>query len=114
MEIRNTTRGTTLADRATRADGWMQRLKGLLGRDSLQAGEGLHIDPCTSIHTFFMRFPIDVLFIDTEGMVVRAFESIRPWRATRMYPKARSVVELPVGTLKATETYEGDVISFSE
>lgn len=114
MVITNATRGTTLADRGWRAAKMLERLKGLLGRSGLEAGEGIHIEPCNSIHTFFMRFAIDVLFLDRAGTIVRAFEAIPPWRLTRIYPKAHSVVELPPGTLAATGTYEGDRVVFGQ
>ena len=86
------------------------RLRGLLGRDSLPDGAALVIEPCTSIHTFFMRFSIDAAFLDRAGRVVRAISNLRPWRATRIYPKAAMVVELPAGTLRRTDTREGDAL----
>jgi len=112
MQILNATRGTTLATEASRATGVFERMKGLLGRASLAEGEALQIDPCNSIHTFFMRFPIDVLFVDKEGLVLRAFSAIRPWRLTRVYFQAKSVIELPAGTLEKTQTFEGDRIQW--
>lgn len=108
----NESNGRTLADRSERAAGVLQRMKGLLGRDGLERGEGLHIVPCNSIHTFFMRFSIDVLFLDHEGTVLRALDAIPPWRATRVYAKARSVLELPAGTLAETSTRAGDRVAF--
>jgi uncharacterized membrane protein (UPF0127 family) len=114
MVITNATRGTTLANRGWRAAKALARMKGLLGRSGLEAGEGIHIEPCNSIHTFFMRFAIDVLFLDREGKVLRAFEALPPWRVTRVYARARSVVELPPGTLAATGTYEGDQVVFGQ
>ncbi len=90
------------------------RLNGLLGRDGLAEGRALVIAPCTSIHTFFMRFTIDALFLDDSGRVVRAIGSMRPWRATRVYPTAALVVELPHGTLARTGTLEGDLLAFEE
>jgi len=114
MRILNATRDTTLAEKGWRAAKVLERMKGLLGRDGLEDGEGIHIDPCNSIHTFFMRFPIDVLFLDKEGVVVRAFEAMPAWRMTRVYAKAKSVVELPAGTLARTGTYEGDRIVFGQ
>ncbi len=110
MEFRNATRNTILATRGWRATRAFERMKGLLGRDGLEEGEGIQIDPCNSIHTFFMRFPIDVLFLDRDGIVIRAFAAIPPWRLTRIYGRARSVIELPAGTLERCETYEGDRI----
>ena len=90
MRVINRTRGTLLADRAGEATGMWDRMKGLLGRDGLPVGEGLLITPCNSIHMFFMRFPIDALFLDAQGTVVKLFAALPPWRATRIYPRART------------------------
>jgi len=113
MEILNESRGTVLAHAATQARRPLERMRGLLGRAGLEAGEALIIEPCSSIHTFFMRFPIDVAFLDAEGRVLRALCDLPPWRATRIYPRAKRVVELPAGTLAQTETYEGDLLTFA-
>ncbi len=99
-----------LATRGWRAKKAFERMRGLLGRDGLEEGEGIQIEPCNSIHTFFMRFSIDVLFVDRDGVVIRAFSAIPPWRLTRIYGKARSVIELPPGTLERCQTFEGDHI----
>lgn len=108
LRIINKTRGTLLADRAEEATRGLQRLKGLLGRRELPVGEGLLITPCNSIHMFFMRFAIDALFLDAEGTVVKLFAALPPWQATWIYPKARSVLELPAGVAAASGTLEGD------
>ncbi|HEY0840385.1 MAG TPA: DUF192 domain-containing protein [Vulgatibacter sp.] len=107
-----TSRGAVLATRARLASSLRERLRGLLGTPALLAGEALHIEPCNSIHTFFMAYPIDVLFLDREGLVVRAIHSLRPWRATLPCLRARSVLELPAGTLLATGAGEGDRLRF--
>lgn len=99
--------GRTLASRVERADDAASRGKGLLGRDSMGAGEGLWIVqaplarlvPCPTIHTFFMRFPIDVLFLDGSLRVVRAIEHLSPWRLSPWVPASRSVLELKAGAL---------------
>lgn len=83
--------------RLQRADRMWSRMRGLLGRRSLAADEGLWIDPCTSIHMFFMRFPIDAVFIDANRQVVRVYSDLRPWRMARGGRFARSVLELPQG-----------------
>ncbi|HEY3447019.1 MAG TPA: DUF192 domain-containing protein [Myxococcales bacterium] len=109
----NTSQGNAVvADKVELAATWTSRLKGLLGRDALPEGAGLHIDPCNSIHMFFMRFPIDVAFLDPSGKVVRAIHSIKPWRATKVYFDAHSALELPAGTLVRTGVHEGDVLRF--
>lgn len=101
-----------LADQAEEASGFFTRLIGLMGRRDLPLGQGLHLLPCNSIHTFFMRIPIDALFLDAHGAVVKVFPALPPWRLTGIYPKVRSVLELPAGTLRASGTAEGDEIVF--
>jgi len=110
--VYNQTRGSQLADKAEEAATAMKRLKGLLGRESMTPGEALHIAPCNSIHMFFMKFAIDVAFLDRERKVVRAIHTIKPWRATRIYFDAFSALELPAGTLQLTGTEEGDLLRF--
>jgi uncharacterized protein len=110
VRLINRRTGAVLADRVERAATMRARLKGLLGRTGLSPGEALCIDPCSSIHTFFMKFPIDAAFLRRDGMVVRALPGMRPWRASRIYPFAAMVIELPAGTLTRTATREGDVL----
>jgi uncharacterized membrane protein (UPF0127 family) len=112
LTVRNLTRDTLLANRAERAQSFAARFVGLMGRRELPYGHGLWIDPCNSIHTFFMRIPIDVLFLDREQKVVKAFEAMVPWRMTSIHFKARTVLELPAGTLSASQTGEGDQLDF--
>jgi uncharacterized membrane protein (UPF0127 family) len=112
MRLVNRTRGAILADRVERAEGVLDRMRGLLGRTALGDGEALAIAPCSSIHTFFMKFEIDAVFLDRGGRVVRALAGLRPWRATRFHPRAEQVVELPAGTLERTGTREGDQLAF--
>jgi len=108
--LRNPRTGGVLADRMERASTALARMRGLLGRSALGEGEGLLIDPCAGIHTFFMRFAIDVVFLSRDLRVVRAIAELRPWRATRLYSRAAMVAELPAGTLLRTGTREGDVL----
>jgi len=111
-KVNNVTRGRLLADRAERASSFVDRFMGLMGRRSLAFGEGMHIAPCNSIHTFFMRIPIDVAFLDPEGLIVKQIPAMPPWRVSSVYFKAHSVLELPAGTLAASETREGDRLTF--
>jgi uncharacterized membrane protein (UPF0127 family) len=75
------------------------RFVGLMGRPSLERGRGLWIEPCNSIHMFFMRFPIDVLFLDRQRRVKKVMLELKPWRVSPIVFGARTVVELPAGTL---------------
>jgi uncharacterized membrane protein (UPF0127 family) len=79
-----------------RAASFGARLIGLIGRSSLARGQGLLIEPCDAIHTLAMRFPIDVLFLDQDGCIVRIDHDVRPWRM-RICPGAHAVVELACG-----------------
>jgi len=111
MEIfRNQTRATVLSDRTRIADTALSRMVGLLATRRLEEGEGLWISPCTSIHTAFMRFTIDALFLDRAGTVLRAVERMRPWRLTSIIWRAAGVLELPEGRISATGTCPGDVL----
>lgn len=112
LVVRNLTRDTLLASRAERAASFYSRFVGLMGRAALPFGEGLWIDPCNAIHTFFMRIPIDAVFLDPEQRVITTLSALVPWRATRIYRKARTVLELPAGTLTASRTAEGDQLEF--
>jgi uncharacterized membrane protein (UPF0127 family) len=112
VRLVNRTRGAVLADRVESAARMRDRLRGLLGRAALGRGEALAIRPCASIHTLFMRFAIDAVFLDRRGRVVRALPGLRPWRATRFHLRAEQVVELPAGTLARTGTREGDDLEF--
>lgn len=114
LTVRNATRGTILADRAREAKTFGTRFLGLMGQRSLRAGDGLWIDPCNSIHMFFMRFPIDALFLAEDGTVVKRIDALPPWRVTSIYRKARSVLELPAGVAAASLTSEGDRLLFGE
>lgn len=114
MRIQNDTRGTQLADRAWAARGFWPRLVGLLGRSQLEPGEGLLIEPCSSVHTAFMRFTIDVIYIDREGVVVKLAPGMRPFRMSMVMRGARSVVELPSGTIEETGTSAGDQLTFED
>lgn len=106
----NCTRRAELAGDAAVASSWWRRGIGLMGARALDPGGGLVIVPCSSIHTWFMRFPIDAVFVAADGRVVRVGHAIRPWRAGPIALSARFVVELPAGTLKRTGTVVGDHI----
>src|SRR4051812_28860296 len=106
----NESKGQLLAQRVTVASSLWARGKGLLGTASLAENEGLWITPCRSIHTFFMRYPIDVLFLDGQGVVV-ARSTYPAWRVSGWYRTAAGVLELPAGTLERTRTEVGDKVT---
>ena len=108
MTLVHCSSGAVLASQVRRAASLKERLIGLLGSDGLPEGEALVLEPCSSIHTFFMRFPIDVAFLSPDGRVLKLYKALKPWRATRLYPSAAMAVELPAGTCERTGTREGD------
>ena len=104
MKIINKTENTTIADNATLADSFGSRMVGLLRHSTLNSGEGLIITKCNSIHMFFMKFPIDVIFLDKNNIVVGLVENILPNRLSRIYWKATTAIEVPVGVISASKT----------
>ncbi|HHX38744.1 MAG TPA: DUF192 domain-containing protein [Armatimonadetes bacterium] len=114
MLARNCTRNVIIADDVCVARSWWSRFRGLMLVPMLAAGKGLLIERCRSIHTHFMRFPIDALFLDRDGVVLATVEGMRPWRIGRYYPRACAVLELPAGTIASTETRPGDRVCFEE
>lgn len=110
-EVINKTRGTLLAKRCFVAITMFERMKGLLGTRELQDGCGMLILPCSSVHTFFMRYPIDVAFLDKQMRVVQMVSSLPPWRAfISMGSGAKIALELPSGKLAETNTSIGDAL----
>jgi uncharacterized membrane protein (UPF0127 family) len=105
----NVTKGTVVAERVVWATGAAKR-RGLLGRDSLAASEGMYLVPCQWIHMFGMRFPIDVAFLSSEGRVLAVHHALRPNRLSRPVLRADGVLELAAGVLRATNTRVGDMI----
>lgn len=82
------------------ADSFFARARGLMGRKSFEGFDGMMIYPCNSIHTFFMHFPIDVIFLNGNYEVVKVLESLKPWRITAPYWGATQVLELAAGTIQ--------------
>ncbi len=102
--------GVTLIPNVEVLAGTFERMKGLLGRDDLPFGSAVLIKRCSSIHTFFMRFPIDLVFLDADGAVVRLVHSLRPFRMAWGGGKARSVLEATAGTIAKLGIARGDRI----
>lgn len=105
----NETREQDLATQLEVADNSYTRRKGLLGRDSLPVGAGLWIFPCESVHTFAMRFPIDLVYLDRNHIVRKVRSNVPPRRISACFT-AHSILELPAGTVVATGTQPGDRI----
>ena len=105
-----TSTGTTVAGSVAMAETPWQRFVGLMGRRELAADAGLCLRPCSSIHMFFMRMAVDAVFVDKDGVVVRIYASLRPWRMTRVVRKAKACIELPAGTAASASLQVGDSV----
>ena len=111
---RSATRGELLADRVQVADRTWARLKGLIGKSSLDSGEALLLTACQAVHMYGVRFPIDVVFLDESGTVVATYEELMPGHRTSVHREAYYALELPAGTVRRTGTALGDRVHLDE
>lgn len=88
---------------------WLQRARGLLARPALQAGQGLLIEPCSSVHTCFMTYPLDLVFVDRQQRVLGWRAGLKPWRAAGLRG-AHATLELPAGSLERLQLQVGQVL----
>jgi uncharacterized membrane protein (UPF0127 family) len=111
----NRTRTTYLATNLLIARTHWSRFRGLMATDSSQfpRGVGLWIRPSHGIHTFAMRFPIDAVYLDREGIVIHIEEDLKPWRLAAVRVQAASVLEVPTGTIRESQTVLGDQVDIS-
>ena len=105
--VRNRTRNTILADAAEVADTSEKRRTGLLKHERLDPGQGLWIVPCESVHSFFMKFAIDLVYLDRNSRVRKIRHRMVPWRVSACL-SAHSIIELPAGAVAASGTQAGD------
>ena len=108
--MRNQTRKTVLADAVEMADTSAKRRTGLLKHERLEPGEGLWIVPCESVHTFFMKFPIDLVYLDKGRKVKKVRHAVPAWRLSACL-FAHSVLELAAGTARQSGTERGDELA---
>jgi len=111
MRVKNATKNTVLAENAAVANTSATRRRGLLEREDFPRGEGLWIVPCEAVHTFWMKFPIDLVYLNKRKQVVKVRHAVPPWRISACL-RAHSVLELPPGTARETETEPGDQLEF--
>ena len=105
--------GVSVAERLLPAFDSETRRTGLLAHDSLPAGTAMIIAPTNAIHTFFMRFALDVLFVDKSGVVLKARAGLGPWRMSAAW-RAHAVIELPAGSLERSPVLPGDRVALVE
>ncbi len=103
--------GYVLATEVYVADSFLKRAKGLLGKSAISANNAMVIIPCNAIHTFFMRFNIDVIFISDENKIISLHKTVKPWKVLRQL-SAKYVVELPDNTINNAGLKEGQLLEF--
>lgn len=106
MQLLDVTNGSVVAEHLEVARSLQERQRGLLGRDSLPEGHGLLIEQCRSIHMFFMKFAIDVVYVAADLVVAKVVEDLRPWQLSGSLA-ASATVELPTGTIRRTGVAPG-------
>ena len=111
----NCTRTTYLATELMIARTHWTRFRGLMATDAsrFRKGQGLWISPSRGVHTFAMRFPIDVVYLDRDRVVIHLEEELQPWRVAAIRIHANSVLELPIGTIRESKTVLGDRVDIS-
>lgn len=112
MKILNSTQNTIIADNGRMADNFMARLVGLLNQSQIVPGEALVISPCQQIHMFFMKFSIDVIFVNNSDIVVGLVENIQPFAMSPIIRNSYRAIEVPSGTISQSRTCMGDAIQF--
>jgi len=113
MVIINVTRGTTIAHHISVAASFWGRAKGLIGRAGLPADYALVLHPCNGVHTLFLTFALDVIYLDRDDCVLRVV-CLHPWHVGPMVRQSRTVIELPAGAVARTRTVVGDLIEWRE
>jgi len=101
--------GIKICSKVKLANDMFSRIKGLMFAKRMNGFDGIMIDPCNSIHTFFMRFDIDVIFLDSNNKIVKIIRSMKPWRMSLLYIKSKKVLELNGGDLDLN-IKEGDTL----
>jgi uncharacterized protein len=113
LRVVNTRLDQELGTRIRIADRWLARLRGMLGHPAPEPGEGLLLTPCTSVHMYGMRYPLDVVFLDRGGTVVALYPSLLPGARTSWHRNAAHALELPSGTIIRVGVNLGDVLAWS-
>ena len=113
MKLINYTTGDVLADQVRVAEDFLSRLIGLMGRKTMAGGSALVLKPCRCVNTFFVRFNIDLVFLDRRGVVVHLISDMPPFRISPVVRRASLVVELPGGTVR-NRLWPGDILKMVE
>ena len=114
MKIYNSTQNNLIADDVKLAKSFITRTLGLIPKKMISESEGLMIKPCNSIHTFFMKFSIDVLFVGTNDEIIALYENVKPWRILPIHFNSSYVIELKCGQISAKNIAKHDIIQIDE
>ncbi|SHH95329.1 DUF192 domain-containing protein [Clostridium grantii] len=112
LSLKNLTNNKIIAHNVIEADSFFKRLKGLMFTKVLSPQSGMFIHPCNGIHTFFMNYVIDVLYLDPNNKIIAIDEKMKPSRFGKIHKKAVAVVELSEGMIEETQTKVGHVVEF--
>src|SRR5665647_718739 len=104
--------GNIVAEKVLKAHTFFRRLKGLMFTKSLPSGFCLHIRPCRSVHTFFMKYTIDILYLDAQYNIIGVEANLKPGKLGAIYPNSVSVIELPEGTIQQNDIQIGQTVRF--
>ncbi len=114
FSVRNSDRGTVVATQARLASSFVDRFLGLMMRSGVGEGGGILLTKSSSIHSFFMRFRFDALYLDNDGRVVKVVTAMAPWRISFGGRGARHTLELAAGAAAASGTVAGDLLAFED
>lgn len=112
VSIVNRTRESVLGTRVGLADRWWLRARGFLRRPEPGEGEGLLLNPCRAVHMVGMSFPLDIVFVDRHGRILALYPELAPGRRSGWHGAAKYAIELPAGTIEATRSEVGDLVSW--
>ncbi len=99
MKLKIKYKDKTLSENILVAETLWDRLIGLMFKKEIRGADGLMLDPCRSIHTFFMRYSLDVVFISSKNEIIKIIRDMKPWRLSWIYFRASKTLELPAGKL---------------
>ncbi len=114
VSVTNTTGGPLIGDRVHIASTSKTRMVGLLGKQGIDAGEGLWIKPSSGVHTIGMKFTIDVVGLDKNNKVIKLWKELVPWRVTSVHWSMKSVLELPAGRIDECHIHLGDTLTIAD
>lgn len=112
MYVENISKQTIVVENLRIANTFFTRFIGLMGKSYFEKGDGLWIKPCNSVHMFFMKFPLDVIFLDRDNKIIHMEEELQPWKISKLVYGGKSVLEIPSKTIKLSQCELNDRLLF--